>query len=123
MGALLGDEDVGPGFPALGGGSRGDAVLAGAPVCADHLLAEVSHGADDGAGGDRLSGEARRTRAAERDGGGAAQRERELWAAISGGVHAGWIAVAGVAQGVGGERKDERAGVSRRGAAGECDSD
>ena len=47
VGAVLGDADVGSGVRAERGGSGGDAVLAGAPVCADHLFSQLSPGEDD----------------------------------------------------------------------------
>ena len=55
LGALLGDRSVGPGLPALAGGSHRHAVVAHAPRRADHLLAELPPRALDAPAVHRLS--------------------------------------------------------------------
>src|SRR6185503_5662145 len=56
LGPLLGNAPMGHEFPAQRGRSRGDALLAFAPLRTDHLFTEVSSRANERAGSDRLSG-------------------------------------------------------------------
>src|SRR5438552_16967416 len=90
MGPVLGTLPLGPGLREVARESHRYALLASAPLRANHLLTQFSPGPDDAARGNRSVGEARWSRAGKRNRGSAALVRRQLPAALSSGLSAWW---------------------------------
>ena len=99
------------------------ALLAHAPLRANHLLAQFSPGEDDAAGVHRPARQSRRTRTRQRDRRSAALVRRQLRAALSDRVFARRTAALCVAQRAGWFGQDDQPRISRRDAEGEPHSD